>query len=168
MDRLFFWLEQTSASVWIRESPAIYGFPGILVLHTVGMAFLVGTSFAIILRTLGMAPGLRPETFLRFVPLMWVGFGLNAASGLALLLAYPTKALTNPLFYAKLALIALALVGLRHLVRNVLRNPEFQQNPATARLRAMAGATFVCWVAAITAGRFLAYTYTRLLTSDFF
>ena len=168
MDPLLIWLEQTSPSVWIRESPAIYAFPGILVLHTIGMAFLVGTSFAISLRTFGLAPGLRPEAFLRFVPLMWIGFAVNAGSGAALLLGYPTKALTNPLFYVKLLLIALALVGLRHLVRNLLRNPELQTTPATPRLRAIAGASFFLWVAAITSGRFLAYTYTRLLSSDFF
>ena len=30
---------------------------------------------------------------------------MNAASGILLLISYPTKALTNPLFYGKLALI---------------------------------------------------------------
>ena len=168
MDPIFSWLEATSISIWIRESPAIYGFPGILVLHTVGMAFLVGTSFAISLRTIGLAPGLRPERLLKFIPLMWFGLGLNAASGIALLLAYPTKALTNPLFYVKLGLIALALGGLRYLLKNVLPNPQFQQAPATPGIRALAIATFLMWVGAITSGRFLAYTYTRLLSNDFF
>src|SRR4029450_1711509 len=44
-----------------------------------------------------------------FMPVMWFGFWLNAVSGVALLVAYPTKALTNPVFYLKLALIALAV-----------------------------------------------------------
>ena len=38
---------------------------------------------------------------------MWAGFWINALSGILLLIAYPTKALTNPLFYAKLVLIGL-------------------------------------------------------------
>lgn len=168
MDPLYFWLEQTSLSTWIRESPSIFAFPGILVLHTIGMAFLVGTSFAISLRTFGLAPGLRPDAFSRFVPLMWLGFVVNAASGAALLLAYPTKALTNPLFYTKLLLIVLALVGLRHLLLNFVRNPGLQTIPATRRLRTVAGVSFFFWIAAITSGRFLAYTYSRLLSNDFF
>ena len=150
MDPAFIWLEQTSLSVWIRESPSILAFPGILVLHTIGMAFLVGTSFAISLRTFGLAGGVRPESFLRFVPLMWLGFVVNATSGAALLLGYPTKALTNPLFYVKLLLIALALAALRHLLRNFLSKPELQTIPAPSRIRAVAAASVFCWVAAIT------------------
>ena len=48
-----------------------------------------------------------------FLPVMWFGFWLNFVSGVALLIGYPTKALTNPVFYLKLALIALGvwLVG---------------------------------------------------------
>jgi len=168
MDPFFIWLEQTSISVWIRESPSLFAFPAILALHTIGMAFLVGTSFAVSFRTLGLAPALKPETLLRFVPLMWAGFCVNATSGVALLIGYPTKALTNPLFYVKLALIGLALVGLRHLTVHVLRNPDSQHGKIDLGLRAVAGGSFLLWVAAITAGRFLAYTYTRLLSSDFF
>ena len=40
---------------------------------------------------------------------MWTGFWINAVSGVLLLIAYPTKALTNPLFYVKLVLIAIGL-----------------------------------------------------------
>ena len=40
---------------------------------------------------------------------MWAGFWVNAVSGVLLLIAYPTKALTNPLFYVKLVLIAIGL-----------------------------------------------------------
>ena len=45
----------------------------------------------------------------RFVAVLWIGFWINAASGVLLLIAYPTKALTNPVFGLKLALIAVAM-----------------------------------------------------------
>ena len=32
-----------------------------------------------------------------------------------------------------------------------------------SRLKNLAAASIVCWAGAITAGRFLAYTYTRLM-----
>jgi hypothetical protein len=44
----------------------------------------------------------------RFLPLLWLAFAINVISGILLLIAYPTKALTNPLFYVKLCLVALA------------------------------------------------------------
>jgi hypothetical protein len=57
------------------------------------------------LRVLGVARGVPLTELKRFVPLMWIGFWLNAASGALLFLAFPTKALTNPVFYIKMFLI---------------------------------------------------------------
>ena len=96
---------------------------------------------------------------------MWFGFWLNAASGILLLLAYPTKALTNPVFYLKLTLIVVAM-GLFVVIRRRLLD---QRPPADERAgRAMqfyGAAALVCWAGAITAGRLLAYTYSRLTAS---
>ncbi len=55
----FQWLENTGFSTWVRESPSIFAFPVILLLHTVGMALCVGISAGINLRILGFAPSLR-------------------------------------------------------------------------------------------------------------
>ena len=38
----FYWLEHTDFSTWLRESPSLLVFPTILILHTIGMAFLAG------------------------------------------------------------------------------------------------------------------------------
>jgi hypothetical protein len=165
MDPFFIWLEETAPSVWIRESHSMLAFPGILALHTIGMAFLVGTSVAISLRTLGVASGVPPRRLLQFTPVMWMGLALNAVSGVALLVAYPTKALTNPVFYGKLALIAVALVLT---VRLIDRVPGPDAGEVAAQARGIAGFTILTWACAITAGRFLAYTYTRLLSTGFF
>ena len=58
----------------------------------------------------------------RFLPVLWAGFWLNAASGLLLLIGYPTKALTNPVFYLKLTLIAVAMVLLVRISRKHLHD----------------------------------------------
>ncbi|HTB13071.1 MAG TPA: hypothetical protein VK752_15925, partial [Bryobacteraceae bacterium] len=47
----------------------------------------------------------------------------DPVSGVLLLIAYPTKALTNPVFYVKLSFIALALVGIRYIARSVFGDP---------------------------------------------
>ena len=52
-DPFFAFVENLSVSVWLRESPSLWGFPFILILHTVGLAFLVGSSVAVNLRVLG-------------------------------------------------------------------------------------------------------------------
>src|SRR5215469_8067520 len=48
--------------------------------------------------------------FKRFFPVLWAGFWLNAVSGVVLLIGYPTKALTNPMFYLKLVFIGLGIL----------------------------------------------------------
>jgi hypothetical protein len=162
MDPVFTWIETSSLSIWFRESPSLWAFPFVLILHTVGLAFLVGSNVALDVRVLGMASGVPLRALQRYSVVMWSGFWLNAASGVLLLIAYPTKALTNPLFYVKLALIAIGL-GMWGKLRARLRAlpvPEAQVLPP--RIKALAIASLVCWGAGITAGRLLAYTYSRL------
>ena len=156
-DPLFRWLENTALSMWIVGSDSLFAFPGILAAHTVGLGLLAGLNGALDLRLLGMARGIPPGAFTRFLPIMWFGLWVNVLSGLALVVAYPTKALTNPLFYAKLALIAAALAVLARMLRRV-RKGEVE----SPRMRLLAAASLAAWVATIAAGRFLAYTCTRL------
>jgi hypothetical protein len=160
----FTWLESTAISIWVRESTSIaFGFPGILTLHAIGMGFLVGICFAIDLRLLGFAPRVPLSAMARFFPVMWFGFVVNAFSGLLLLVGYPTKALTNPVFYLKLAFIGAGTVLAIRLARTAVRNPAFETRPATTRVRAWALLSLFAWVGAIFAGRLLAYTYSRLM-----
>ena len=151
-DTFFVWLEATGFSVWMRESPSLFAFPMILAVHTVGLGLLAGVDVAHNLRLLGVAPNVPVTTFDRFLPVMWIGLALNAVSGVALLLGYPTKALTNPVFYLKLAFIAVALV----LVGAIRRRQE------TEAPKLLAAVSILCWTIAIVAGRLLAYTYSRL------
>jgi hypothetical protein len=87
-------------------------------------------------------------------------------SGIALMVAYPTKALTNPVFYIKLALIGVALAILRAVRRFRLTDEIAAASPRRWSTRALAIASLLCWAGAVTTGRFLAYTYTRLMVDS--
>ena len=164
MEPFYIWLEATSLSTWLRESPSLWAFPFVLILHTVGLAFFVGTNVAWDVRVLGFSLGIPLEALRRYFRVMWAGFWINAFSGVLLLIAYPTKALTNPLFYAKLALIAFGIVLAFRIRREVSGLAARADAPPMARM--LAAVSLVCWVAVIFAGRLLAYTCTRL-TVDF-
>lgn len=160
------WLEATALSTWLRESLSLLAFPFVLVLHTVGMGFLVGASAAIDLRVLGVASGVPLKPMERFYTVIWAAFVVNAVSGVLLLIAYPAKALTNPLFYFKLLLIGMAVATALLIRRHVFHGLGPDSNPVSKRGRVLAGISLVLWAAAITAGRFLAYTYTYLTAAD--
>ncbi len=102
----------------------------------------------------------------RVFPVMWFGLAVNALSGLALLMAYPIKAFTNPVFYIKLTLIACALIVLGQL-RKYVRGVGIT-DLVPKRIKLLAGTSLLLWASATTAGRLLAYTYNRLTSQDVF
>ena len=165
MDPFLLWLESTAFSTWLRESVSVFAFPVILTFHTVGMGVVAGFNGALALRILGAAPGVPIQEMKRFFPFMWAGFWLNAMSGVALLIGYPTKALTNPMFYFKLILVAIGLVVVRKLNGRVFGDVALDE-AASQQVRKLAMASLACWSGVIISGRLLAYTYSRLL-ADF-
>jgi len=159
------WIERTALSVWIREG-SLWAFPIILILHTVGLAFLVGANVVLDVRLLGFARGVPLKALLPFFKAMWLGFWINAVSGVLLLITYPTKALTNPLFYVKLALIAVVVIHAQWVRTQIVGNPAFSVPQPPAIVRVASAVALVCWAAAITAGRLLAYTYSYLMAYE--
>ena len=166
IDPFLIWLEATPLSQWIVGSPSMFAFPGILVLHALGMGVAAGLSVALDLRILGVAASMPLAEFRRFRPVSWAGFWLNAVSGVLLLVGYPTKALTNPVFYLKLLLIAIGMVLMARMQRTIADEGVFADPPAANRLRRLAAVSLVCWTGAIFAGRLLAYTHTRLTATE--
>ncbi len=172
MNQFLIWLESTPLHNWIVESPSLLAFPGILALHAIGMGFAAGLGAAIDLRILGVAPAVPLREMRRLLPILWAGFWLNAASGILLLIGYPTKALTNPVFYLKLGLIAMAMVLVSRIGRRLddegrpEGRPLPEARPTMIALRRMAMISLGCWAGAVTAGRLLAYTYRHLTATE--
>jgi hypothetical protein len=163
MESFFVWLEATSFSTWMRESPSVFAFPAVLSMHTVGMGLVAGINGALGLRILGVGSAIPIGEMRRFLPVMWFGFWLNAVSGVGLLIAYPTKALTNPVFYLKLSLVAIGLWLVRLISRQAFAAPPSPERAPSGQVKLLAAASLTCWAGAITAGRLLAYTYHRLM-----
>jgi hypothetical protein len=161
------WLEETPASVWVREYPSILGFPFILFLHTLGLAMLAGVSIAVDIWLLRAAAFARSVRMTGVIQVMWLGFGINTASGLALLLAYPAKALTNPVFYAKLALVAAGLYSVARINREAFPHGEAVAGaPINVAVKRWAVVSLLAWAGTIATGRLLAYTHHVLFASQ--
>ena len=150
-------IEETGFSTWVRESPSIWAFPVILLIHTLGMAFIVGVSAGIDLRILGMAPAMRLAPMEKFLPILWFGFWTNAITGTMLLMADASMKLTNPDFYVKMAFIALSLINLSMIRKYVFRDPLIETGKFSSKARFLAWSSLFCWLVVITSGRLLAY-----------
>src|SRR5262247_4397234 len=122
-------IEHSSFSQWVTGSSSVFAFPSILLLHTIGMGVVVGISAGIDLRILGLAPALPLAPMERFFPLLWVGFWVNAFTGVILLAADATTKMMNPDFYVKMGFIALAIINLRILRSRVFRDPLVDKKP---------------------------------------
>jgi hypothetical protein len=160
------YIEQTPLSVWLRESTSFLAFPAVLILHTVGMAFLCGTSVAINLRILGVGRDIPIRSITRFTPVMWIGFWINVISGIGLLIAFPAKAMTNWVFYVKLAFILLALLSMWAMNSQVLSDVAVDKKPVSLNGKILAVSSLIFWLGAVITGRLLAYTYVRIMSDQ--
>ena len=147
-------IEESGFSHWVREADSLLAFPGILLLHTIGMGLVVGINATFDFRVLGFAPAVRLRAFEKFFPVMWLGFWINAITGAILLGVNATKMTHNPAFYVKLAFIALAVINLKVLKRHVFFPAE---TSPSVKAKVLAVTSLIFWLGAITSGRLLAY-----------
>ena len=165
MNAFLLWLEATALSTWVRESTSVFAFPAILSVHAIGMGLAAGVNVAMAARLLGFAPGVPPHELRRFAPIMWLGFWMNAASGVVLFLGYPTKALTNPVFYMKMSLITVGMWLYVLMARQLAPEGKPGLSAPPSPPTVLAVASLACWAGAVTTGRLLAYTAHRILAT---
>ena len=154
MNSIFASIEHWPLSVWAREDEYAYFLA--LIFHAWGMALLVGGGVVITLRVMGVGGGAALSNFRGFLPVMWLGVALAIPSGFVLLVAYPAKAFTNPIFVIKFA----CLIGAALLVRRLIRTGTPPRNG-----RMLAVLCLLLWLAGVTAGKLLLHTYHVLTVS---
>lgn len=157
MDPFLSYIENSDLSMWIRGD-SMLAFPTIITLHTICMGLLAGTSSAIDFRILGAAQGIPLGVMRRFYPMMWLALAINALTGVLMVIGYPTKQLTNPIFYIKLALLALALYLLARIGAELVKMSALDPKALSAKTKMLASISIAAWVALIIAGRLLEYT----------
>jgi hypothetical protein len=150
-------LENSSWSIWLKESPSIWGYPTLLFFHTLGLSFSVGPSVAIDLRILGVARRLPLAPFHAFFKVIWIAFAVNAVSGAVLFASDATAKLANPAYIVKMTCVAIAAAVTVTIQRRLFDGSEDTALSEDRASRVLAAASIVCWFGAITAGRYIAY-----------
>ena len=150
------WLESTALAVWVHESPSVWAQPTVLTLHTMGMAVLVGASWVLDLRLLGISRNVPLSAFRWVFPAVSVGLIVNLSTGVLLFAQRATSLGTAIPFLVKMGLVVASVATLVPIRSHVFRgDAEPREVSGSARLLAIA--SILAWSGAITAGRLLAY-----------
>ena len=153
MTDFFATLENLQFSTWLRESNSIWAYPTVLTLHTIGLALLVGANATLDLRVLGWGEALALADLRPLFRWMWIGFWVNALSGVVLLAADATTKAAAPMFLIKLGLVGLGVVVMALQKREAFA-PAAAMRPGA---KPLALAALTIWFVAIGAGRLMAY-----------
>lgn len=153
---VYLWLEGQTVSTWVRESPTIWGYPTILMLHTLGMALLVGTSAVLSLRILGVSRTIPLAPLRGLFPILWGGAAMSLVTGALLFSADATTRGSQGLFFAKLAVVATGTLTVALTRRHVFGGAANQAVMSRTAQR-LAFTSLLAWIVAIAAGRLLAY-----------
>ena len=153
------WLESLPLAVWVHESPSVWAQPTVLTLHTMGMGVLVGASWVLDLRLLGISRNIPLSAFRWVFPAVTVSLIVNSVTGVLLFVARATTWGTAIPFLIKIGLVIAAAATLVPLRSYVLRG-DADQLEVSGRARLLAIASIVTWSGAITVGRLLAYLVT--------
>jgi hypothetical protein len=156
----FLWLEQSALGELMRTS-SLWTYPIVNLLHIFGIAALFGGALVIDLRLLGLWRGISLSAVsATAVPISKTGFAVAAATGVGLLAANASEYIGNPFLLIKFAAIAVGVSNVAMLSRSAAwkAHRTRELSPHEQRLLAVFGAvSLVTWIAAVTAGRMIAY-----------
>jgi hypothetical protein len=161
----FRFLENLAFSRWVHEANTIWAFPMILFVHTFGMSIVAGGSAMIDLMVLGFWPAVPIKPFDRLFPVLYVGFVINAVTGIMMLLGDATAKLTTPDFYLKMVFVFVGLYLLIRMRRQIFGDPQLDRVPLSGNAKMLAWASLFCWFGAIICGRLLAYIKPLVVAS---
>jgi len=150
------WLESTPLSQSIQTTS--WAIPGIQVVHILCLATLFALALNLSLRVAGRGLALESSRSLaqRFVPAMAICLLLLLLSGSLLIIAEPSRTITNQMFYIKMSLLLVAVVLTLWLANVACREPD---KPSRLHV-AVAVLCMLVWTGIIVAGRYIAYYIT--------
>jgi hypothetical protein len=151
------WLQNTPVAIFVAET--LWAYPLLETLHTLGMAMLLGTLGLINLRVLGYKRALSLIGTQDLLPIAWIGFTINAASGLLLFTSDAVNFFSSNTFRVKITLIILAGINAAILSRRIYGSggEAVATGEGGATIKLLAGSSLVFWVVAVICGRIYAY-----------
>jgi len=150
------WLAHSSYAEWVNQSS---GWPLALTIHAFGTATVVGLSFIIGLRLLGLFQTIPYSSLNKLMPLIWIAAACQIASGVTLWTANPAQYLADGMFEVKVTLVVIALIVTWYFHNTLKQEAAAWDAKGTASLRGrrLVSATCLMWAAVTIGGRLTAY-----------
>ena len=156
-------LETLQASSWaVFIHKTAWAFTTVEVVHVFAVSLVLATIAIVDLRLLGFASTKRPfaELSRQVLPFTWAAFVLAVIAGSLLFISRATEYFVNPVFWIKMALIAVA--GINMMIFEFITVRDVQKwnldpTPPVAVRRAGA-ISIACWVLVVFFGRLIAFT----------
>jgi len=153
-------LENTSISLFVRESDSLLSFPTILTAHAFGYCFIMATNVIVSLRMLGYATSIPFKPLRRLFPVMWIGWIVTTITGVLLVMAAAQKRVPNPILWFKMALLAVATPMMWKFQMKVFEDPSVDESNIPASARTMAACQIALWMLIMISGRLIPYSMT--------
>ena len=153
-------LENTSISLFVRESDSLLSFPTILTAHAFGYCFIMATNVIVSLRMLGYATSIPFKPLRRLFPVMWIGLIVTTITGVLLVMAAAEKRVPNPILWFKMILLAVATPMMWKFQMKVFEDPAVNESNIPASARTMAACQIALWLLIMISGRLIPYSMT--------
>ena len=156
------WLAETPLSKTLQGE--LWVIPTSQSIHILAVAVVFASACMINLRLLGIGVSGRsvPQLTKTLVPWMWRGLVVLLLTGTVQTLAEPMRQFAAPVFWAKLVMIVIVVTMTAFFARAVRANALAwdggSRRPVSAAIFAVLSS--LLWLAIITCGRFIAYTYS--------
>jgi uncharacterized membrane protein len=150
------WLSNTPVSLKIQT--VLWIIPAVQTVHILTVSLVFSSMAMLDLRLIGLAGRRQPITRMvnRFVPWAWRGIVVLAATGAILTIGEPERELLNPVFRAKMAMLATVIV-ITLIVQRVSRKGEAYWDTRKAAARIAGVVSLLLWIGIASAGRWIAY-----------
>ena len=163
MQSITAFLEGLQASSWaVFIHKTAWAFTTVEVVHVFAVSLVIGTIMIVDLRLLGLASTKRPfaELSRKVLPFTWAAFALAVIAGLLLFISRATEYFVNPVFWIKMALIAVAGINMMIFEFITVRDVQKWNLNATPppRARLAGGMSIACWVLVVVFGRLIGFT----------
>jgi hypothetical protein len=153
------WLASTALSQKIQTAEWI--IPATQCVHIVAVAAVVTSALMLDLRLFGVRWQNQTLAYVthRFAPVIWWALPVLLASGAVLIIAEPARALRNPVFLLKMALLLGAVLTTLACQLPLRKNAGFWELSRGRRRAAqiLAAISLPFWVGIVFAGRWIAY-----------